>query len=102
MNDFRYNSVCQIAVKSPVLIANENLKTEMIDNTAIKTDSLPSVKFKHIKNKQRTFKQEKFIERTSRHAQCSQPRAQPKCRNFTVSQSNGFLAMHLFVVGLPN
>jgi hypothetical protein len=38
-----YNSVCQIAVKSPVLTANENLKTEMIDNTAIKTDSLPSV-----------------------------------------------------------
>ncbi|CAD5216891.1 unnamed protein product [Bursaphelenchus okinawaensis] len=36
-----YRAVCQIAVKAPVLTVIENLKSEMIENAAIKMDTLP-------------------------------------------------------------
>ena len=38
-----FHSVCQISVKTPVLTAASNLKTEIIENAAIKLDLLPSV-----------------------------------------------------------
>ncbi|KAI6188459.1 1-phosphatidylinositol 4-kinase [Aphelenchoides besseyi] len=45
-----YYSVCQIAVKSPTLTATENLKSEMIENAAIKNDTLPSGELQEIRN----------------------------------------------------
>lgn len=36
-----YKAVCKVAVKAPVLTAVENLKSEMIENAAIKLESLP-------------------------------------------------------------
>ena len=40
----RYHSVCQIAIKTPVLTAHGgNLKAEMIENAAIKINLLPTV-----------------------------------------------------------
>ncbi|CAD5222232.1 unnamed protein product [Bursaphelenchus xylophilus] len=36
-----YKALCQVAVKAPVLTVMENLKSEMIENAAIKMDSLP-------------------------------------------------------------
>lgn len=38
-----YSAVCAIACKSPVLVANENLKTELMDNAAINTAGITPV-----------------------------------------------------------
>ena len=38
-----YTAVCVIAAKSPVLIANENLKSELIDNAAIRMSGITPV-----------------------------------------------------------
>lgn len=39
-----YSAVCDIAVKSPALLPNENLRSELIDNAAIKNDSINPVR----------------------------------------------------------
>uniref|UniRef100_A0A158P6J4 1-phosphatidylinositol 4-kinase n=1 Tax=Angiostrongylus cantonensis TaxID=6313 RepID=A0A158P6J4_ANGCA len=42
-----YNAVCVISTKSPVLIAHENLRSELIDNAAIKSDAISPVWLLH-------------------------------------------------------
>ncbi|VDL65076.1 unnamed protein product, partial [Nippostrongylus brasiliensis] len=42
-----YNAVCVIATKSPVLIAHENLRSELIDNAAIRSDAISPVESKN-------------------------------------------------------
>lgn len=44
-----YNAVCTIATKSPCLVANENFKSELIENAAIKIDGISPVFFFSIK-----------------------------------------------------
>lgn len=39
-----YIAVCDVAVKSPVLLPTENLRSELIDNAAIKNDVMSPVR----------------------------------------------------------
>ncbi|KAK5965010.1 hypothetical protein GCK32_003992 [Trichostrongylus colubriformis] len=45
-----YNAVCVIATKSPVLIAQENLRSELIDNAAIKGDTISPNELQEFRN----------------------------------------------------
>uniref|UniRef100_A0A914Y3R6 1-phosphatidylinositol 4-kinase n=1 Tax=Panagrolaimus superbus TaxID=310955 RepID=A0A914Y3R6_9BILA len=45
-----YIAVCAIACKSPVLIANENLKSELIDNAAINTAGITPTELQELRN----------------------------------------------------
>ncbi|VDK49821.1 unnamed protein product, partial [Cylicostephanus goldi] len=45
-----YNAVCIIATKSPVLIAQENLRSELIDNAAIKSDAISPNELQEFRN----------------------------------------------------
>ncbi|VDM61613.1 unnamed protein product [Angiostrongylus costaricensis] len=45
-----YNAVCVIATKSPVLIAHENLRSELIDNAAIKSDAISPNELQEFRN----------------------------------------------------
>ncbi|TKR67531.1 hypothetical protein L596_023672 [Steinernema carpocapsae] len=45
-----HNAVCIIATKSPVLIAQENLKSELIDNAAIRQESITPQELQEIRS----------------------------------------------------
>ncbi|KAK6746150.1 hypothetical protein RB195_012331 [Necator americanus] len=45
-----YNAVCIIATKSPVLIAQENLRSELIDNAAIRSDAISPNELQEFRN----------------------------------------------------
>ncbi|KIH57605.1 phosphoinositide 3-kinase family, accessory domain protein [Ancylostoma duodenale] len=45
-----YNAVCVIATKSPVLIAQENLRSELIDNAAIRSDAISPNELQEFRN----------------------------------------------------
>ncbi|CAL2037779.1 unnamed protein product [Caenorhabditis brenneri] len=46
-----YNAVCEVATKTPVLIATENLRSELIDNAAIRSDSISPQELQDMRNK---------------------------------------------------
>ncbi|CAI4230573.1 unnamed protein product [Auanema sp. JU1783] len=45
-----YKAVCDIATRSPVLIAQENLRSELIDNAAIRSDSISPNELQEFRN----------------------------------------------------
>ncbi|CAI2348814.1 unnamed protein product [Caenorhabditis sp. 36 PRJEB53466] len=45
-----YNAVCETATKTPVLIATENLRSELIDNAAIRSDSISPQELQEMRN----------------------------------------------------
>lgn len=45
-----YNAVCETATKTPVLIASENLRSELIDNAAIRSDSISPQELQEMRN----------------------------------------------------
>lgn len=45
-----YNAVCETATKTPVLIAAENLRSELIDNAAIRSDSISPQELQEMRN----------------------------------------------------
>uniref|UniRef100_A0A1I7XCJ4 HEAT repeat-containing protein 1 n=1 Tax=Heterorhabditis bacteriophora TaxID=37862 RepID=A0A1I7XCJ4_HETBA len=45
-----FNAVCEIATKSPVLVAQENLRSELIDNAAIRSDTISPNELQEFRN----------------------------------------------------
>uniref|UniRef100_A0AC34RIU1 1-phosphatidylinositol 4-kinase n=1 Tax=Panagrolaimus sp. JU765 TaxID=591449 RepID=A0AC34RIU1_9BILA len=45
-----YTTVCMIASRSPVLVANENLKSELIDNAAIRMSGITPLEIQELRN----------------------------------------------------
>ncbi|CAB3403701.1 unnamed protein product [Caenorhabditis bovis] len=45
-----YNAVCETATKTPVLVASENLRSELIDNAAIRNDSISPQELQEMRN----------------------------------------------------
>ncbi|CAI5445845.1 unnamed protein product [Caenorhabditis angaria] len=45
-----YNAVCETSTKTPVLIASENLRSELIDNAAIRSDSISPQELQEMRN----------------------------------------------------
>uniref|UniRef100_A0A8R1DKX0 1-phosphatidylinositol 4-kinase n=1 Tax=Caenorhabditis japonica TaxID=281687 RepID=A0A8R1DKX0_CAEJA len=45
-----YNAVCQTAIKTPVLTASENLRSELIENAAIRNDAITAQELQDMRN----------------------------------------------------
>ncbi|CAD6198558.1 unnamed protein product [Caenorhabditis auriculariae] len=45
-----FNAVCETATKTPILVANENLRSELIDNAAIRSDSISPQELQEFRN----------------------------------------------------